>query len=353
MPDVLQKRIKKYSREKPENLPNRKINDRSLKIIDALNRYKFLPTSLIVRLIEGNRRITERHLQNLYHQGFVNRFAFPTSFHPGEFNYFLDDRKGLDLLRDNGFATDELDYKQVFNNKGKGYDEIAFNRTLTQKQGKLLHLNHELMISRFHYMLEMACRKTKGVVQLLGFYQGSDLWNTVEASKVFTDAHGNLVEKDENEKLPHRPDAFFALHYPDLDANEKTHYYFYEADRKTMNVPKMNRKFRSHFHYVVKQKLHRADYGVNRIRAVLVESLDSGWANHLRTNARHLLVSGNKPSPLFWFTTSEIFEKKVSGQKKEQPLYLETPEVIFRSIWATPEHADEVEPEDFLSLIPN
>ncbi len=353
MPTALQNRIKKYSREKPENLPNRKITDRSLQIIDALNRYKFIPTSLMVRLIEGNRRITERHLQNLFHQGFVNRFAFPTSFHPGEFNYYLDHRQGLDLLKENGYAPDELDYKQAANNKGKGYDEIAFNRALTQKQGKLLHLNHELMISRFHYMLEMACRKTKGVVQLLGFYQGTDLWNSVEASKVFLDANGHLLEKDENERLPHRPDAFFALHYPDADAEDKTHYYFYEADRKTMNVPKMNRKFRSYFHYVVKQKLHREHYGINRIRAVLIESIDSSWADHLRTNARHPVVSGSKPSPLFWFTTSELFEAKVPGSKKEQPLYLETPEVVFRSIWATPEHGDAIAQEEFLSLIPN
>lgn len=276
----------------------------------------------MVRLIEGNRRITERHLQNLYHQGFVNRFAFPTSFHPGEFNYYLDERKGLDLLKEHGFSADELDYKQAFNNKSKGYDEIAFNRALTQKQEKLLHLNHELMISRFHYMLEMACRKTNGVVKLLGFYQGSDLWNSVEASKVFYDANGNLIEKDENERLPHRPNAFFALHFPDLDGDEKTQYYFYEADRKTMNVPKMNRKFRSHFHYIVKKKLHREHYQVKRIRAVLIESIESNWANHLRVNARHPLVSGGKPSPLFWFTTSELFEAKIPGKRKDIPVYL-------------------------------
>jgi hypothetical protein len=112
-------------------------------------------------------------------------------------------------------------------------------------------------------------------------------------------------------------------------------------------------KFRSHFHYVVKRKLHREHYGVNRIRAVLVESIDSNWANHLRVNARNRIVSGSKPSPLFWFTSSELFESKVSGKEKELPLYLETPEVIFRSIWATPEHSDKPVPEDFLSLIPN
>lgn len=348
-----QNRIKKYTREKLENLPNRKITDRSIQILDALNRYKFLPTSLVVRLAEGNHRITKRHLQNLYHQKFINRFAFPTSFHPGEFNYFLDDRRGLDLLKENGFDPEELDYKMVTNNRGKSYDEIAFKRELVQKQGRLSHLNHELMISRFHYMLEMACRKTSGVVKLLGFYQGSDLWNNVEAFKIYKDLSGNILEKEELESLPHRPDAFFALHFPDLESEEKTHYYFYEADRKTMNVPKMNRKFRSHFHYVVKKKQHREDYGVKRIKAVLVESIDSAWANHLRINARHKIVSGNKPSPLFWFTTSELFERKVSGKKKEQPLYLDTPEAIFRNIWATPEHGDEINQEQFLSLIPN
>ncbi len=195
--------------------------------------------------------------------------------------------------------------------------------------------------------------ENKGNCAAFGIYQGSDLYNNVEVSKVFYDANGDLLEKDENERLPHRPDAFFALHYPDLEGDEKTHYYFYEADRKTMNVPKMNRKFRSHFHYVVKQKLHRKHYEVNRIRAVLVESIDSGWANYLRVNARHPFVSGSKPSPLFWFTTSELFESKISGMEKEQPLYLETPEVIFRSIWATPEHGDTITQEEFLSLIPN
>lgn len=353
MPSTKQSRIKKYSREHPDNLPNRQITDRSIQILDALNRYKFLPTSLIVRLATGNHRITKRHLQNLYHQGYVNRFAFPTSFHPGEFNYFLDDKKALDLLKEHQFTPEQLDYKTVLNNREKSYDEIAFNRELVQKQGRLSHLSHELMISRFHYMLEMACRKTNGVVKLLGFYQGSELWQTVKASKVFTDAQGYLVEKDEDERLPHRPDAFFALHFPTREAEEKTHYYFYEADRKTMNVSKMNRKFRSHFHYIVKKKQHREDYGVKRIKAVLVESIDSAWADHLRINARHPIVSGAKPSPLFWFTTSELFETKVSTGKKEQPLYLDTPEAIFRNIWATPEHTDNITQEQFLSLIPS
>jgi hypothetical protein len=59
-----------------------------------------------------------------------------------------------------------------------------------------------------------------------------------------------------------------------------------------------------------------------------------------------LIVSGVKPSPLFWFTTSDIaFErpvtKKIKGKEKEIPLYLEKPELVFERIWATPADGDE------------
>ena len=49
----------------------------------------------------------------------------------------------------------------------------------------------------------------------MGFYQGSELWNNVEVFKVSYDHKGVLTEADETEKLPHPPDAFFALHLTD------------------------------------------------------------------------------------------------------------------------------------------
>jgi hypothetical protein len=85
---------------------------------------------------------------------------------------------------------------------------------------------------------------------------------------------GNLLESDETETLPHRPDAFFALYFPDREGEEKTQYFFYEADRKNTSIKKFNKKLRAHFHYIVKQKRHVADYGVKRIRAVLIETVN-------------------------------------------------------------------------------
>jgi hypothetical protein len=123
-------------------------------------------------------------------------------------------------------------------------------------------------------MVEEACNKSGDRVKLLGFYQGSQLWNNVEVYKVTYDQEGRMHDSEETEILPHRPDAFFALQFPDRAGEDETVCYFYEADRHRTSIKKMQKKLRSHFHYIVKQKRHLADYGVKRIRAVLVESID-------------------------------------------------------------------------------
>lgn len=203
-------------------------------------------------------------------------------------------------------------------------------------------------------MLEKACRKSGGKVELLGFYQGSTLWNQIEVAKVFYDESGKMIESEETETLPHRPDVFFALYFPDRAGEEKAQYFFYEADRKNTSIKKFNKKLRAHFHYVVKQKKHINDYGVKRIRAVLIESIVDHWTNELRLHARHHSVAAKKPSPLFWFTTSDlVFEPKttvkIKGAEKEIPIYLEKPELVFGKIWATP--IDDDEQPNFQSLI--
>ncbi len=354
MEEVKTKRLKKYSRESPQNLPARRITSRSIEIIDIIQRYKFIPTSLIVRLVGGDMRTTERHLQNLYHQELVNRFAFPSTFYPTEFIYYLDDKRALALLVNAGRDAEKFDTEIVKRNREKRYSEITMSREMIKMQGRLMHLHHELMISRFRFMIEKACGKSNGRVELLGFYQGSALWNTVEVAKAFYNQAGNLIESEETETLPHRPDAFFALYFPDREGEEKTQHFFYEADRKNTSIKKFNKKLRAHFHYIVKQKRHVADYGVKRIRAVLVESIEDHWTNQLRLHSRHPVVAGSKPSPLFWFTTSDlIFEQKttirIKGAEKEILQFLEKPELVFEKIWATP--ADDDERPQFLSLV--
>ena len=43
-----------------------------------------------------------------------------------------------------------------------------------------------------------------------------------------------------------------------------------------------------------------------------------------------------KPSPLSWFTTSELITKPAPAGKRTLPLCLVQPEVIFKRIWVDP-----------------
>ncbi len=45
-----------------------------------------------------------------------------------------------------------------------------------------------------------------------------------------------------------------------------------------------------------------------------------------------------KPSPLFWFTTSEAFTGPLPASGPRKPRYLDEPELILKRIWHTPTH---------------
>jgi hypothetical protein len=345
----MQQRLRKYRRDPrhAEILGNRQITERSLEIISNLSYYRFLPTSLLAALIEGYPRITYRHLQMLFHRGLVNRFTFPRIGNPGEFIYYLDNPQALELLIEHEWSErGELNFDEVRNNREKDYCAIHDASKVDEMQGRLQFLKHELMISRFHAILELACKHSGGKVELIDWRQGSELWNTVEAPKLryerSKDGRGEILwfESENTEQLPHRPDAFFTLRFTNRPEDQQEVHYFYEADRKRTSTKKHNRKLRAHFHYIVKQRKHQEHYGVSRIRAVLIETITANWADELRHASKHYAVSGPKPSPLFWFTTSELFTRPVEiteGKRVRQaPFYLTRPEIIFERIWAAP-----------------
>ena len=61
----------------------------------------------------------------------------------------------------------------------------------------------------------------------------------------------------------------------------------------------------------------------------------------LRESSAHPIVSGPKPSPLFWFTTSRLFELGPDKAQhhlyeKRKDFFLAHPEIIFHGVWATP-----------------
>jgi len=335
----MQNRLKKYSRDASTlaAVANRQITETSLCILATIHDYRIIPTSLLTRLILGHEKNIQRHLQQLYHKGLVNRFAFMRGKNPSEFYYYLDNPAALELLVLNGVERDRLEFEEVRRNREKRYCDINDPRRTEEMQGKLLFLKHEVMISRFHGMLELACAASNGSIQLTNFEQGPNLWNKVEVPKL-SFRNGTWAELDETEHLPHRPDAFFSLSFP--NSNREDLHFFYEADRHRTDTNKYNKKLRAHFHFVVKQKLHREFYEIQRVRAVLTETVDDEWAERLRQAAGHVTVSGTKASPLFWFTTSRLFVEEAmvqdNGRSRPVPMHLRHPEIVVRKIWASP-----------------
>jgi len=328
----MQLRLRKFERQ-PAAFTNRRLTQRSLDILATIARYRLIPTSLIVPLVGGDARTTHDHLQMLFHRNFVARF--PLRFvGSSEVCYYLDNIEALSLLAERpGTDPQDLGWDEVRRNRDNPFDGIR----------RSLFVQHELMISRFHAMLELACRRSTGAVELATWRQGPKLRNTVEMDRLAYDGERDTWYREEGtERLPHEPDAFFTLRYAQLPEGERELSFFYEADRKTTTkAERIRDKFRAHFHFVVRdrEKLRRT-YQVDRIRAVLIETLDRAWAQRLREAARHSVVSGGKPSSLFWFTTSEVFTLpgtiQEGRQAKTVPRFLVRPEIIFNPIWISP-----------------
>src|SRR5207244_7703006 len=83
---------------RPEDTDKGRISDRDLDIIEAVLRYRFSPTSELVRLVGGNEDVTQRRLRRLWEWQLINRFAFPGIGTHSEFHYYLDNRRALELL---------------------------------------------------------------------------------------------------------------------------------------------------------------------------------------------------------------------------------------------------------------
>ena len=149
------------------------ISDRDLDIIEAVLRYRFSPTSELVRLVGGHEDVTQRRLRKLWEWQLVNRFAFPGIRTHSEFIYYLDSTASLELLV--GKQRHPAIHPQM-------EDELRLNRradyagaAVRGQHMKLGFLQQNLMISRMRFVLEMGVWKSGGEVERGPWRQGGDL----------------------------------------------------------------------------------------------------------------------------------------------------------------------------------
>jgi hypothetical protein len=275
----------------------------------------------------------------LWERGLVNRWAFPGFRTHSEFYYYLDNREPLDLLAERRrFEIHPQMLEEIRSHREKDYAGAAVRGQHMQ----LGFLNHALMISRMHFMVEMACRRSGATVILEAWCQGGQIaGQKADIPKVRSSKQGGRVfwqEIEETERVPVEPDALFTLRFKDRPQDRQLAHFFFEADRGTMVITDMLRKFRGYHHFIKKQQRHKESFGIHPVRAVLVETTDEARGKRLMELVNHPLVSGpTKRAGLFWFTISPLFTDPIEGSAI--PRYLSQPELVLDPVWATPDHS--------------
>ena len=333
-------RLPKTRRAAPELVRPFHLTERDLSIIATIERYRFIPTSLLLALTPGSDQVISRRFRILYHHEFINRFAFRTDRKMGQFIYYLDDPAPLRLLVDRaGIPRDQLHWQWARYNREANYAQVARTNKYAEK---LRFLNHELGVSGFHAMLELACRHSGGRVELTGWEQQQGRLRTrVEIPKVTAERVGDewqWFESQDTETVSLTPDALFELHYPEQPKGKQYAHFAYEAESGSSDSVRYRRRLRAYFYFIAKQKEHQAKWGIARIRAVLTETPQTAWRDRLREAARHPIVSGDSPSPLFLFTASSLLSEPRAHPRR--PRFITEPTRIFERVWHTPDGDD-------------
>ena len=264
-------------------------------------------------------------------------WAFPGLRAHSEFYYYLDNREPLDLLAERRLLQIHPQMlEEIRSHREKDYAGAAVRGQHMQ----LGCLNHGLMVSRMHFMVEMACKRSGGTVALEAWCQGGQIaGHKVDVPKVRSSKVGGELfwqEVDETERVPVEPDALVTLRFNDRPQDRQLAHFFYEADRGTIVLTDMLRKFRGYHHFIKKQQRHKEAFGIHPVRAVLVETTDEARGKRLMELVNHPLVAGPaKRTGLFWFTISPLFIDPVEGSPL--PRYLSQPELVLDPIWALPD----------------
>src|SRR5260370_22666659 len=329
--------------ERPPQPRTGRTSERDLDIIEAILRYRFSPTSALVRLVGGNEDVTNRRLRMLWESGVINRFAFPFPRPHSEFMHYLDKRAPLDLL---------VRHQRLTGIHPQMEEELRLNReadyegaSVRGQQMKLGFLQHSLMISRLHFKLEMSSRSSHGQVEIAAWRQGAELrGHKVNVPEIVSRRIAGTndyawEEQDRSYRLPVEPDALFSLRFPARPPEQQVSHFCYEADRGSMPMADMLKKLRAYYHFIKRQQKQRDAFGVHPIRAVLIETTTEVRACKLMGLAQHPAVIGaGKRSALFWFCISPLFTAPTDpGNGHHVATYLLRPDLVLDRLWALPD----------------
>lgn len=241
-------RLPRFKRA-PEARPL-ELTERDHEIIRLVHRHRFLRSTHVLALIDGNPQQLLRRLQLLFHHGYLDRPRQQLDyFHRGGSHHIV---YGL------GNKTVAL-LKQDFGDSFCEPRVVEKNRSLGR-----VYLEHELLVSDFMVALELSCRQS-GIRLLLD----DDLFSDKNRFKW-------RVKTRDGARLGVIPDRVFGLEIKGEGSVIKSAYFFLEADRGTMPVIRKNLAQTSFFRKMLayattwEQSVHRKRLGIHRFRVLTV-----------------------------------------------------------------------------------
>lgn len=268
-------RLPRYKRS-PE-IAHLRLTDRDAKILEQVQRHRFLRSDHIVALNSGSAQQITRRLQRLFHHGYLDRPRCQIDYYQSgsrRIAYGLG-RKGVDWL--------ERERPNMFRPPAKKRNSVG-----------RLFLEHALLVSEIMVAVELACRERRDV----RFLSATD-------SEEYAPSHWG-VTIGRHLKCQVAPDAVFGLEYAG-----RTCWYFLEADRGTMPVTRrslerssLRRKFEC-YAATWEQKVNES-HGIRRFRVLTVTNKPDRAKNMIEV-CRDSIRAG---TGLFLFTTMAALRKQ-------------------------------------------
>jgi len=282
-----------------EEPPPFQLTARDVAILHAVARYRFLSSTLIIRLIGGSQQQILRRLQLLFHHGYLDRptsqvaqLAHAFDFGNRPFVYGLG-RAGAQVLAEAGIPVKEkLDW------------------TTKNARATAQFLAHTIETAETMIGFELACRE-EGAPELIDHH---DLLPYLPEETREDDApfHARVQLKTAREALTIGviPDRVFSLAFPD-----RTRLNFaLELDRGTMDIKSRQLVGKSSFrrkllgYYQLRREgLHTTQWGFKAFRVLTVTPSEKRIENMLAVQRE---IVGAQGSNLFLFTTPKRLSEK-------------------------------------------
>lgn len=268
------------------------LTPRDLVILRAVYRHRLLRSTHLVALSGGSRQATLRRLQLLFHHGYLDR-------PPMQLDWYARGSEPLVYALGNRGA--EVLETEVWMRRG-GIRWDTKNRSLSR-----VFLHHTLAVAEVMVAFEVACRSHEGVEFVL---PEEVLAGAPEPTRRLRLPFRWQVEVrwgGKSHRLGVEPDRVFGLRFEGGPENQRSAFFFLEADRGTMPVVRKGLVQTSFLRKLLayqetwRQGRHKSHLGIPNFR-VLTVTASRERVEHLVEACQSLSGGGSR---LFLFTDQE------------------------------------------------